>query len=62
MEPWEIKEEIFEHPFTCMICGPTQSGKTCLLSKILEQNKQLIKPKIDKIIFCYGKWQPAYDL
>ena len=41
---WLIDLIIFKHPFTCLIAGPTQSGKTYLLQKILNFNQILIEP------------------
>ena len=35
MNNWIIDSTIFKHPFTCTIAGPTGSGKTVLLQKIL---------------------------
>ena len=58
----EFNNSIFIHPFTCMLAGPTQSGKTTLIKTILKQNKQLISPTITKIYYCYSKWQFKYDL
>lgn len=57
----EINQPIFKSPFTCLIAGPTQSGKTSLIEKILEQNKKLINPNVTKIIYCYARWQDKYD-
>ena len=51
----EISETIFMHPFTCLIAGPTSSGKTTIIEKILDQNVDLIKPKINRIIYCFSK-------
>jgi hypothetical protein len=58
----EISETIFIHPFTCLIPGPTSSGKTTIIGKILDQNVDLIKPEINRIIYCYSKWQVGYDI
>lgn len=62
MEPlWLIDEFIFSHPFTCLIAGPSQSGKTSLIKEILMFDKLIIEPNIHTIIYCYQVWQPIYD-
>lgn len=38
----EIPSFIFNHPFTCMLAGPSKSGKTTLLKKILTNNQKII--------------------
>lgn len=62
MEPlWLIDDYIFLHPFSCMVAGPSQSGKTSLIKEILMFNKLIIEPNIHTIIYCYSVWQPIYD-
>jgi septin family protein len=56
-----IETFIFRHPFTCMIVGPSQSGKTSLIKNILFENKELINEPPDKIYYCYSEWQPAFE-
>lgn len=51
----------FTHPFSCLIAGPSQSGKTSLIKEILMFNKLIIDPPIQRIIYCYSVWQPIYD-
>ena len=52
----------FRHPFTCMVSGPTSSGKTFLVRDILKNFKLLIS--IDKpilnVLWAYGQWQSLY--
>ena len=52
---------IFKHPFTCMIAGPTQSGKTTLLTKFISSNQDLIYPSPMNIVYCYSRWQNGYN-
>lgn len=52
---------VFHHPFTCIIAGPTQCGKTTLVKNILTTRDQLIQPKPDNIIFCYSRFQESYN-
>ena len=47
----------FKHPFTCMICGPTQSGKTHFTFDLLRNLSLMINPSPTKVVWCYGEWQ-----
>lgn len=58
---WEIDAFIFKAPFTCLIAGPSQSGKTTLLGQILVENIRLIYPPPDRIVYFYSRAQPAFD-
>jgi hypothetical protein len=62
---WLLKKEdefVFKHPFRCYIAGPTFSGKTKLIEKILVNQEDLIDKKFDRIVFCYKTMQPSYDI
>ena len=52
----------FKVPFTCLIVGPTNAGKSMLLQKILINKNAIIDKPINNIIFCYKTMQPAYDV
>ena len=49
----------FQHPFTMTISGPTSSGKTYFVHKMLQSD--LITPRPDRIVYLYKRWQPLYD-
>ena len=52
----------FQHPATIMIVGPTQSGKSNFVEKLLQST--LIKypsRKAKRIHLFYTQWQPLYD-
>lgn len=49
----------FEHPFTCIIAGPTSCGKTKFVTKLLTDD--IIVKKPDHILYCYSQYQPLYD-
>lgn len=49
------------HPFTCLISGPTQSGKTYFVNQCLEQLNDIMVPLPQDIIWCYGVWQNLYE-
>ena len=51
----------FSHPFTCLVSGPTKSGKTTWTMKFVENAHTLVHPKPDQIIWCYQEWQPSYE-
>ena len=51
---------MFQHPFTCLIAGPTSSGKTVFTSKLIRYVDALVTPSIEEIIYCYALWQPEY--
>ena len=45
----------FKHPFTCMVCGPTQSGKTYFVTELVRTAKELIHPPPTRIVWHYGQ-------
>lgn len=49
---------LFRHPCTVLISGPTGSGKTRFVQKVLVS--QLIQPPPQRIVWVYGEWQRAY--
>ena len=49
-----------QHPFTCIVAGCTQSGKTLWVKSLLENAQTTISPTPQRIIWCYGQWQPSY--
>ena len=59
IELTEDGDYAFQHPFTMTISGPTGSGKTFFIRKVLENYK--INPIPQRIIYLYKRWQPLYD-
>ena len=59
-ETLAIGSTVMQHPFTCIVAGCTQSGKTVWVKKLLENAKTTISPPPERIIRCYGQWQPMY--
>ena len=49
----------FQHPFSMMVTGPSQSGKTEWTRKLLLS--LLIQPPPERILWCFGQWQPLYE-
>lgn len=48
------------HPFTCLVSGPTGSGKSVFVKRVVEHAQTLIHPPPDRVVWCYGEWQPLY--
>ena len=61
-KPVEISagSAVLQHPFTCIVAGCTQSGKTVWVKTLLENAQKIISPPVQRIIWCYGQWQPSY--
>ena len=53
----EADQVKFHLPFSLIISGASTSGKTSLLLKILENNRQLITPEPAEIVYCYTEYQ-----
>ncbi len=51
---------VLQHPFTYIVAGCTQSGKTVWVKTLLENAKKTISPTPQRIICCYVQWQPSY--
>ena len=47
----------FQHPFNCILAGPSQSGKTTLITKILTNTSQIIDEEIEEVIWHYAIFQ-----
>ncbi len=45
------------HPFTMSVSGPTQSGKTIFVLKLIENASILVEPPPKRIIYCYTEYQ-----
>lgn len=47
-------------PFTAIVSGPTGSGKTQLLTRLIKQARSISNPSPEEIIYCYGAYQQAF--
>ena len=50
-----------KHPFTCLVVGPTKSGKSYYVYELLKNVKDVISPPPEEIYFVFSEWQPLYD-
>ena len=47
----------WKHPFTCIVAGPTSSGKTKFVLKLLENSHHMFTEKPQVIMWFYGEFQ-----
>ena len=52
----------WQHPFTCLVAGPTGSGKTEWVKRFVIHLQTMTSPVPTKIIWSYGEWQTIYRL
>ena len=50
----------FRHPSTMIVSGPTGSGKTKFVSRLILERQY--DPMPNRIIWVYSEWQPLYDI
>lgn len=50
------------HPFTYIVAGGTQCGKTTFVTNIIKYLDKMITPRIDEVIVFYKEFQPGYQL
>lgn len=50
----------FRQGFSCVISGPSKSGKTEWVKKLILNKDVMISHPPDRIIWVYTEWQPAY--
>ena len=50
-----------KHPATFCAAGPTSSGKTNWVCKLIKYRKHVFVDAPERIIWCYGQYQPAYE-
>ena len=51
----------WKHPFPALIAGPTCSGKSQFVKRLLESSEDMIDSVPENIIWCYSVYQSAYD-
>ena len=56
MDPFLLK-----NPFTSIICGPTGSGKSTFVLRLLNNASALFSQNIKKIYYFYNNWQKKFE-
>ena len=56
-----VMDSRLAHPFTCIVSGPTGSGKSVFTLKLIEHPQKSISPPPKRIRFCYGEYQKIFD-
>ena len=51
----------WQHPFTCIVAGPTGCGKTTFVARLLRNASAMIDPPPERVTWYYGEWQTAYE-
>lgn len=51
----------FKHPFSAIVAGPSQAGKSQWVARLIKHANSMISPPPKQIHICYGEWQSLYD-
>jgi len=49
-----------QHPFTCIVAGPTGCGKTEFVKRLIANRVAVFDQPPEYILWCYGEYQPLY--
>ena len=50
-----------QHPFSLVVSGPSNCGKTYFVKGVIENASTIISQNIDNLVYIYSCWQPLYD-
>ena len=48
-------------PFGAIVCGPTMSGKSEFIFRLIKEKDSMIDNPPTRIVYCYGQHQPKFD-
>src|SRR6218665_3719859 len=51
----------WQHPFSCIVSGPPGCGKTQFTLRFIDHLEHMVRPTIDKVLWCYGVYQEIFD-
>ena len=52
----------FKHPFCMMVAGPSRSGKTHWVAKLIKKRHDMIDSPVSNVIYYYAHWQQTYSI
>ena len=61
MNAVESMDVRWKHPFTCVVAGPTGSGKSYFVKDFIAHLSHMVTPVPEEVVWCYGEWQPLYE-
>lgn len=50
-----------QHPFSLVVSGPSNSGKTYFVKDVIENATKIISQRMENIVYIYSCWQPLYN-
>jgi hypothetical protein len=50
----------FKTPTTIVVCGPSQSGKSTFIHRLLSEASGMFDQTTKQVLYCYQEWQPIY--
>ena len=60
MDTIELPERIFESPTLISICGPSGSGKSCIVMEILKYRDKLFTKRVNGVLYFYSEMQDLF--
>jgi len=49
------------HPFAAVVAGPTGSGKSEWVLRLIDNANEMTEPPPSRIWYCYGEFQPTFN-
>lgn len=49
------------HPFSLLVSGASQSGKSYFINRLVNSRDAVIHPNVTRVIYSYKVYQPLYD-
>ena len=49
------------HPFTAVVAGPTGSGKSEWVLRLIDHANEIIEPPPSRVWYCYGEFQATFN-